>query len=105
LLFYRFAFGFDFSTRNDCVVIDWVRVLIIDLGSGQTGAVGAGLTAHSHFFRVNVVSDAVQIAVAPLGTDVLLSPSHQLTKFFGISQRDLSQNISLVQFDRWKFLA
>jgi hypothetical protein len=107
LLFYRFGFGFDFdfSTGNDCIIVDWVRVLIIDLGSGQTGAVGAGLTAHSHFFRVNVVSDAVQFAVAPLGTDVLLSPSHQLTKFFGISQRDLSQNISLAQFDRWEFLA
>jgi hypothetical protein len=104
LLFYRFGFGFDFSTGNDSIVVDWVRVLIIDLGLGQTGAVGAGLTAHSYFFRVHVVSDAVQIAVAPLGTGVLLSPSHQLTKFFGISQRDPSKNISLAQFDRWEFL-
>jgi hypothetical protein len=55
-----------------------------------------------------VISDAVQIAVAPLGTGVLLSPSHQLTKFFGISERvgfGASQNISLAQFNRWEILA
>jgi hypothetical protein len=104
LRFWRFGFGLDFPSRHDSVVVDWVRILVIDLGLGQTCAVGAGLTAGSHFCRVHVVSDAVQITVAPLGTGVLLSPSHQLTKFFGISQRDPSKNISLAQFDRWEFL-